>query len=140
MFYLGITIGRAVSGFFTMKLNDTQMVKLGLCTIAVGILAMLLPGNTWIPIAGLILVGLGCAPIYPAMIHATPARFGAQQSQAIVGVQMASAYIGICIMPPLFGILAKVISVALLPAYLLVILILMSATFARLGSAPAAAS
>ena len=86
------------------------------------------------------MVGLGCAPIYPAMIHATPARFGAQQSQAIVGVQMASAYIGICIMPPLFGILAKVISVALLPAYLLVILILMSATFARLGSAPAAAS
>ena len=140
MFYLGITIGRAVSGFVTMKLNDTQMVKLGLGTIAVGILAMLLPGNTWIPIAGLILVGLGCAPIYPAMIHATPARFGAQQSQAIVGVQMASAYIGICIMPPLFGILAKVISVALLPAYLLVILILMSATFARLGSAPAAAS
>ena len=140
MFYLGITIGRAVSGFFTMKLNDTQMVKLGLCTIAVGILAMLLPGNTWISIAGLIVIGLGCAPIYPAMIHATPARFGAQQSQAIVGVQMASAYIGICIMPPLFGILAKVISVALLPAYLLVILILMSATFARLGSAPAAAS
>lgn len=140
MFYLGITIGRAVSGFVTMKLNDTQMVKLGLGTIAVGILAMLLPGNTWISIAGLILVGLGCAPIYPAMIHATPARFGAQQSQAIVGVQMASAYIGICIMPPLFGILAKVISVALLPAYLLVILILMSATFARLGSAPAAAS
>ena len=123
-----------------MKLNDTQMVKLGLGTIAVGILAMLLPGNTWISIAGLIVIGLGCAPIYPAMIHATPARFGAQQSQAIVGVQMASAYIGICIMPPLFGILAKVISVALLPAYLLVILILMSATFARLGSAPAAAS
>lgn len=140
MFYLGITIGRAVSGFVTMKLNDTQMVKLGLGTIAVGILAMLLPGNTWISIAGLIVIGLGCAPIYPAMIHATPARFGAQQSQAIVGVQMASAYIGICIMPPLFGILAKVISVALLPAYLLVILILMSATFARLGSAPAAAS
>ena len=134
MFYLGITIGRAVSGFVTMKL------KLGLGTIAVGILAMLLPGNTWISIAGLIVIGLGCAPIYPAMIHATPARFGAQQSQAIVGVQMASAYIGICIMPPLFGILAKVISVALLPAYLLVILILMSATFARLGSAPAAAS
>lgn len=140
MFYLGITIGRAASGFVTMKLNDTQMVKLGLFIIAVGILAMLLSGNTWIPIAGLILIGLGCAPIYPSMIHATPARFGAQQSQAIVGVQMASAYIGTCIMPPIFGILAEVISVALLPVYLLGILILMSATFALLGSTPPAAS
>ena len=63
------------------------------------------------------------------MIHSTPERFGAEQSQAIIGVQMASAYIGICVMPPLFGILAERISVALLPAYLLVILILMRVMF-----------
>ena len=76
-----------------------------------------------------IIIGLGCAPIYPSMIHSTPERFGAEQSQAIIGVQMASAYIGICVMPPLFGILAERISVALLPAYLLVILILMRVMF-----------
>lgn len=126
MFFLGITIGRAFSGFITMKLNDTQMVKLGLGIIAVGIFGMLLPVGSWSAVAGLIIIGLGCAPIYPSMIHSTPERFGAEQSQAIIGVQMASAYIGTCAMPPLFGILAETISVALLPMYLLGILILMS--------------
>lgn len=133
MFFLGITIGRAFSGFITMKLNDTQMVKLGLGMIAVGIFAMLLPVNSWSAIAGLIVIGLGCAPIYPSMIHSTPVRFGAEQSQAIVGVQMASAYIGTCIMPPIFGILAETISVALLPAYLLGIFILMTVMFVLLN-------
>lgn len=133
MFFLGITIGRAFSGFITMKLNDTQMVKLGLGIIAVGIFAMFLPGNPWIAVAGLIVIGLGCAPIYPSMIHSTPERFGAEQSQAIVGVQMASAYIGTCVMPPVFGILAETISVALLPAYLLGIFILMTVMFLLLN-------
>ena len=129
MFFLGITIGRAFSGLIAMKLNDTQMVKLGLGIIAVGIFGMLLPVGSWGAVAGLIVIGLGCAPIYPAMIHSTPARFGAEQSQAIVGVQMASAYTGTCIMPPVFGILAERISVALLPAYLLGILFLMRVMF-----------
>lgn len=101
--------------------------------IAVGIFAMLLPVNSWSAIAGLIVIGLGCAPIYPSMIHSTPVRFGAEQSQAIVGVQMASAYIGTCIMPPIFGILAETISVALLPAYLLGIFILMTVMFVLLN-------
>lgn len=129
MFFLGITIGRAFSGLIAMKLNDTQMVKLGLGIIAVGIFGMLLPVGSWGAVAGLIVIGLGCAPIYPAMIHSTPARFGAEQSQSIVGVQMASAYTGTCIMPPVFGILAERISVALLPAYLLGILFLMRVMF-----------
>lgn len=133
MFFLGITIGRAFSGFITMKLNDTQMVKLGLGIIAVGIFAMFLPGTPWSAVAGLIVIGLGCAPIYPSMIHSTPERFGAEQSQAIVGVQMASAYIGTCVMPPVFGILAETISVALLPAYLLGIFILMTVMFLLLN-------
>ena len=125
MFFLGITIGRAFSGFITMKLNDTQMVKLGLGIIAVGIFAMFLPGTPWSAVAGLIVIGLGCAPIYPSMIHSTPERFGAEQSQAIVGVQMASAYIGTCLMPPLFGLIANHISIRLLPLYLLILLVLM---------------
>lgn len=70
-------------------------------------------------------VGLGCAPIYPGIIHATPSHFGADRSQAIIGVQMASAYVGNCLMPPLFGVIANHTTIALLPYYLLVILILM---------------
>lgn len=125
LFFIGITIGRAISGFATMKFNDTQMVRIGQILIALGVIAMLIPGIQILSLAGLILIGLGCAPIYPCIIHSTPAHFGAERSQAILGVQMASAYVGTCIMPPLFGLLANTISVALLPIYLLAVLILM---------------
>ena len=87
---------------------------------------MLLPLGEMASLAGLILIGLGCAPIYPCIIHSTPAHFGAEKSQAIIGVQMASAYVGTCLMPPLFGLIANHITVALMPLYLLVILILMA--------------
>ncbi len=136
MFFLGITIGRAFSGFLTMKLNDTQMIRLGLFVIAVGIAAMLIPGSRWISIAGLILIGLGCAPVYPSLIHATPDRFGAEKSQAIIGIQMASAYVGTCLMPPLFGILSDITTVALLPLYLLLILAVMTVMFCILTKNP----
>ena len=77
-------------------------------------------------IVGLILIGLGCAPVYPCVIHSTPYHFGADKSQAIIGVQMASAYVGTCLMPPLFGVIANHISVSLMPIYLLAILTLMA--------------
>lgn len=125
LFYIGITVGRAISGFITMKLNDTQMVRLGQSIIVLGIMAMVLPGSNVLALAGLILIGLGCAPIYPCVIHSTPAHFGADKSQAIIGVQMAFVYIGILAMPPLFGVLASRISVALLPCYLFAILVVM---------------
>lgn len=125
LFYIGITVGRAISGFITMKLNDTQMVRLGQSIIVLGIMAMVLPGSNVLALADLILIGLGCAPIYPCVIHSTPAHFGADKSQAIIGVQMAFAYIGILAMPPLFGVLASRISVALLPCYLFAILVVM---------------
>ena len=86
---------------------------------------MLLPGPQALSLVGLILIGLGCAPIYPCIIHSTPGHFGADRSQALIGVQMASAYVGTCVMPPLFGIIANNITVALLPVYLLVVLVLM---------------
>ena len=125
MFFIGITIGRALSGFITMKLNDVQMIRLGQGIIAVGFIAMLLPFNETLSLIGLILIGLGCAPVYPCIIHSTPAHFGADKSQAIIGVQMASAYLGTCVMPPLFGLIANHLNVALLPVYLFLILILM---------------
>lgn len=125
LFYIGITVGRALSGFLTMKLNDVQMIRLGQGIIAAGILTLFLPAPAFLSLAGLILIGLGCAPVYPCIIHSTPAHFGADKSQAVIGVQMASAYIGTCIMPPIFGLIANHISVGLFPLYLLLILILM---------------
>ncbi len=126
MFFVGITIGRAVSGFLTIKLNDVQMIRLGQGLIGCGILILLLPLGAVASLAGFVVIGLGCAPIYPCIIHSTPAHFGAEHSQAIIGIQMASAYVGTCLMPPIFGLIAGRISVALLPVYLLVILGLMA--------------
>ena len=125
MFYLGITVGRALSGFLTMKLNDVQMIRLGEVIIGIGVLVMLLPFGQSLSLTGLILIGLGCAPVYPCVIHSTPAHFGADKSQAIIGIQMACAYVGTCLMPPVFGLIANHITVALLPGYLLIILVLM---------------
>ena len=132
MFFTGIAVGRAVSGFLTIKFNDTQMIRLGQSVIALGIAIMLLPFGQTLSLAGFILIGLGCAPIYPCVIHSTPERFGAGNSQAVIGVQMASAYIGTSLMPPLFGLVAEHIDVALLPAYLLAILATMTLMHERL--------
>ena len=126
LFYVGITAGRAASGFLTMKLNDTQMIRLGQGLILLGIACVALPVGSFAALAGLIMIGLGCAPIYPSIIHSTPAHFGADKSQAMIGVQMASAYVGTCFMPPVFGFLANHISVSLFPAFILVILVLMA--------------
>ena len=125
LFFIGITAGRALSGFLTIKFTDIQMIRLGQGMAAAGIAALLLPFGGYLPLVGLVMIGFGCAPIYPCIIHATPDNFGADKSQAIIGVQMASAYVGNCLMPPLFGLIANHISVALLPFYLLLALVLM---------------
>lgn len=126
MFFIGITAGRAVSGFLTMKLNDSQMIRLGEGLLLLGILILLFPAPVTVSLLGFIIIGLGCAPIYPCIIHATPAYFGADKSQAIIGIQMASAYVGTCLMPPVFGVIANHLSVSLLPFYLLTILLIMT--------------
>ena len=118
MFLIGLTVGRAVSGFLTVKINDTNMIRLGQGIIVLGIILMLLPFGSGVAMAGLLLIGLGCAPIYPCVIHSTPDHFGEDKSQAIIGVQMASAYLGTLVMPPLFGLIANHISASLLPVYL----------------------
>ena len=132
MFFIGITAGRAISGFVTMKLKDNQMIRLGMILISAGILVMMIPGNPVISLSGLILIGLGCAPIYPCIIHATPAYFGEDKSQAMIGVQMAFAYTGILVIPPFFGVIANNVSVALLPLYLGVMLVIMLVMHERL--------
>ncbi|MGN0353990.1 MAG: MFS transporter [Muricoprocola sp.] len=126
MFCIGITIGRGVCGFITMKLDDTKMIRLGQAIIGVAIALLLFSGNSeLLSVIGLIMVGVGCAPIYPCTIHSTPAHFGADKSQAIIGMQMAFAYVGILTMPALFGVIANTITAAIFPVYLLLILVLM---------------
>ena len=132
MFFLGITVGRGLSGFLALKLNDGQMIRLGFSLTAVGIAALLLPGGQLPALVGLVLIGLGCAPVYPCMMHAAPAHFGPRNSQAMIGLQAASASAGVCLMPALFGFLANRIGVALLPAYLLLQLAVMAAAYRRL--------
>ena len=125
LFYAGITAGRALGGFLTLKLNDTQMIRMGQGVILLGVVCLLLPLGSAGALAGLVLIGLGCAPIYPSVIHSTPEHFGADRSQAVIGVQMASAYVGTCLMPPVFGLIVKYLGAFLLPVYLLLILALM---------------
>jgi len=125
LFYIGITVGRAISGFITLKLNDEKMIWMGLGIIGLGIIMILLPIGNLAALIGLIVIGLGCAPVYPCVVHSTPARFGEERSQAIIGVQMAFAYIGTCFMPPLFGVIAEYISMSLFPVYMMMILGLM---------------
>lgn len=103
LFYIGITVERAINGFLTIKL----LIRLGQGLVLMGVVILMLPLNIGFTFAGIVIIGLGFAPIYPCVIHSTPARFGVKRSQAIVGVQMASAYIGTMIMPSIFGILAN---------------------------------
>ena len=124
LFFLGMTLGRAVNGFLTVKFDDKTLIRMGAAVIGLGVAAMALPGN--LALAGLLLVGLGCAPIYPCIIHSTPANFGPERSQALIGVQMASAYVGTLLLPPLFGLIANHIGAWTMPIYLLAILALMA--------------
>ncbi len=126
LFFIGITVGRFISGFMTMRFNDTQMIRLGQVLIAIGLVMLLIPaGSEALALPGLIVIGLGCAPIYPCIIHSTPDHFGPERSQAVIGVQMASAYVGTCLMPPFFGLLANHIGFWLYPIYLLIALVVM---------------
>ena len=133
LFLIGMTIGRAISGFLTFKLNDTNMIRLGQALVVLGIVVMILPFGSYATMAGLLLVGLGCAPIYPCIIHSTPAHFGEENSQAMVGVQMASAYSGSLLMPLIFGLIANHISVALLPLVMGIIAVMMILMCERLN-------
>jgi fucose permease len=125
LFYLGITGGRFLSGWISVKLNDRYMVRIGIAFTALGIGLMLMPFGNTVLYTGLVVLGLGCAPIYPSLLHETPENFGQAQSQTLMGMQMASAYTGSTIMPMVFGLIAQAVSLALLPLYLLVFLTLM---------------
>ncbi len=125
LYYLGITIGRFLAGFLAIKFNNKQMIRIGQIICTIGAALLLLPFSDYIQLVGLLLIGLGCAPIYPAMLHETPNRFGKEVSQGIMGIQMAVAYVGSTFMPPLFGFLANITGFQVLPLFLLLFIIIM---------------
>lgn len=124
LFFIGMTAGRFLAGFITDRLGDAKMIRLGAIIAFAGIILIAIPVKE-IAITGFVTFGLGCAPIYPCIIHSTPIRFGEDKSQSIIGIQMASAYFGSTFMPPVFGILANVISIQLMPIYLGIFMALM---------------
>lgn len=125
LFFIGMTCGRFISGFISNKLGDQKMIRLGTGILFIGLILLIIPvQNDVVALIGLIVIGLGCAPIYPSTIHSTPYNFGADKSGSIIGIQMASAYVGSTFMPLLFGIIAENIGFNIFPYYLLFFVIL----------------
>jgi fucose permease len=135
IFYLGITIGRFLCGFITDKTGDKNMIRIGQGLMISGVLIMLLPFGNIVCFLGLIMIGLGCAPVYPCLLHETPHNFGRDMSQAIMGIQMACAYTGSTLMPPLFGLIAEHAGIALYPIYLMIFAIVMLLMVEKLNAA-----
>lgn len=132
LFYLGMTVSRFVTGFAADRLGDRRMIRCGYCVVFAGLLLVVLPFSSPIPcLAGLVIAGFGCGPVYPAVIHATPTLFGKENSQAVVGVQMASAYCGSTFMPPVFGWVADACGIELFP-FALVLFALVGFTLTEL--------
>lgn len=134
LFYLGITLGRALSGFVADRIGDKNMVRIGVVLMALGVGLIFIPQSPVFALAGLIVTGLGGAPYYPALIHSTPEHFGRENSHAVVGLQMAAAYTGSTLAPPVFGLIAGALSLSLYPAYLALFVLLM-ATLTELANA-----
>ena len=132
LFYFGITFGRFLSGFFTMKWKDEQMVLGGSAIVFFGIFLLFTPWGKALVLPALILIGLGCAPVYPSVIHSTPYNFGVEHSSALIGAQMAAAYVGTLIMPPFFGVLERSFSMKLFPYYSMFLLLFMVFTYRRM--------
>lgn len=128
LFFIGMTLGRFLNGFISDKLKDKQLIRMGFVILALGLICLIINIHPYVTYAGLIIVGFGCAPIYPSVIHSTPIYFGEEKSQSLIGVQMACAYLGVLLMPPLFGIIADALSVTLMPYYLLLFFVVMLIT------------
>lgn len=131
-YYLGITVGRFLAGFIAMKLNNRKMIRLGQVICIAGAVLLLIPASG-VHLIGIIMIGLGCAPIYPAMIHETPNRFGKELSQGIMGIQMATAYVGSTFVPPLFGMLSQTVGLGILPYFLAILVLIMLITSERVS-------
>ncbi|MFZ5989543.1 MAG: MFS transporter [Bacillota bacterium] len=125
MYYAGITVGRLITGFITLKVSNRILIRMGQATALAGAVLVLMPLTTIFSLIGFIMVGLGCAPIFPCMLHETPARFGKENSQTIMGYQMALAYTGSTFLPPILGIMAAQTTIGLFPFFVLACITIM---------------
>jgi fucose permease len=118
VFYGSITAGRFITGFVATRLGDARLIRIGTLTIIAGAVLMLLPAPAYVSLLGYMLTGLGCAPVYPCMLHETPVRFGKERARYLMGYQMAVAYFGSTFMPPLFGLASSVTGIGALPFFI----------------------
>lgn len=125
LFFFGIMGGRMISGLLAMRVKERTLINAGLVLAVLGALLLALPLPQPISLAGILLFGLGCAPVFPNLIHITPQRFGKSYSQAVIGLQMAAAYVGATLMPPIVGWIGQAFGFAGLPYYLLACLVLL---------------
>lgn len=121
----GLMLGRLISGFVSNRLGDKLLIRIGIAVELVGILMVMLPIKNYVPAAiGFVIIGTGMGPVYPAIQHMAPENFGKRYSAAVIGLQMASAYVGSTFMPMVFGILQQHIGIGIMPFYLLIFAVL----------------
>ena len=123
LFYIGLTLGRFISGIISIKLNNRQIIRLGLSIIACGVGVLLIPAEGFV-LPGFLITGLGCAPVFPCLLHETPKNFGNDKSQAVMGIQMACGCIGAVVNPPIFGKLAEYTGFFIFPAFIGLLLVM----------------
>ncbi|MBQ6361558.1 MAG: MFS transporter [Lachnospiraceae bacterium] len=121
----GLMLGRLISGFVSDKLGDRLLIRIGITVEIIGIVLVMLPISHYLPAAiGFVVIGTGMGPVYPAIQHMAPANFGKRNSAAVIGLQMASAYVGSTFMPMVFGYLQQHIGIGIMPVYLLIFAVL----------------
>lgn len=126
LFFIGLTAGRFLGGFLMDRFGDRKMIRLGTAISLCGMVCVWLPVNCEVlALVGFVVIGFGFAPIYPCIIHSTPGNFGQENSGAIIGIQMASAYAGSTFMPPLYGLLGRAIGFEIMPFFLIGFILLM---------------
>lgn len=135
LFTLGLTASRFLLGIIADRLGDKNMIRLGSGCIALGLILLIIPiHGTIFAVIGLAVIGFGCGPVYPSIIHATPDNFGADRSQALIGMQMASAYVGTTFMPPIFGFISGMIGINIFPVFLILLFAIMIFMFYRMNA------
>jgi len=131
-YYLGITLGRFLNGFLSSHFEAKSLIRGGQTMILLGVVLMFLPLPV-LSLAGLMIIGLGCAPVYPTLLHETPRRFGAENSASLMGLQMATAYCGLTLMPPLLGLGIGRFGMSLYPLGLMILTLLLAFSTERLN-------
>lgn len=132
IFLASLTAGRFLTGFVTYKMSNNRIILIGMISVLIGVILMIIPLSLIFTLAGILFIGLGCAPIFPCMLHETPAHFGSSAAQSIMGFQMASAYIGVTFLPPSIGFVTSHFSMKIFPWFIFVFACFLLSSFLAL--------